>query len=644
MATRQSEVLLSGEFVRISKKGGLFKVTVNKDCIGYHPVQFPETSVETTFIQISDCVGSRCERPTSGEQNCGTWLTVISYPFRKKVFTGKRTRHRVTVTFQIKTSDDFEENSRLAEKWMNVINCLAREIPVTIADLESCVPPLRKKLLILVNPKSGPGRAVSIFKQEILPMITDADIPYKMIITDHGGHGEELMKDLVLNEWYGVVILSGDGLLYEVINGLMSREDWKSAIKLPVGCLPGGSGNALCCSINYAAGEPVLHDLVLHSTFILIKHRIIPMDLVLVQTPSKKYFSFLSVTWGLLADIDFESEQYRSMGEARFTIGAIKRIIGLRNYKARLSFLPVTDYIPKNNPENKNNSNKLLTKIRRFSLRSHSGSKSTVNSQDEIEGQSSSEGQSSNIGESLENGFNVDTDLTAQTVNNSAANVENPSISDVNFNNQSVINDNISDLQNGNKAKTEINGDGRHVEIQNGGILGEPVITSDCTVKKETEYLTAAAENGDMQIEQEVIVATKREGMPVPTPLMSPLDQPVPEGWVVIEDEFVLAGALYQTHLGSDMLAAPNAHINDGFIYLMFIRQGISRNALLNLFMTFNEGNHVDSPHVELVRCLAFRLEPLSPGGNIMIDGERCDPCPIQGQILPGLAQLMAMK
>ena len=40
----------------------------------------------------------------------------------------------------------------------------------------------------------------------------------------------------------------------QVINGLMQRVDWTSAIKKPVGCLPGGSGNALSCSINYAAG------------------------------------------------------------------------------------------------------------------------------------------------------------------------------------------------------------------------------------------------------------------------------------------------------------------------------------------------------------------------------------------------------
>ncbi|ESO99613.1 hypothetical protein LOTGIDRAFT_141816, partial [Lottia gigantea] len=276
-----------------------------------------------------------------------------------------------------------------------------------------------------------------------------------------------------------------------VINGLMSRDDWQLAIKLPVGCLPGGSGNALCCAINYSAGEPVLHNLLLHSTFILIKHRVIPMDLVLIQTPTERLYSFLSVSWGIIADIDLESEKYRSIGEARFTFGALKRII-------------------------------------------------------------------------------------------------------------------------------------------------------EMNVKKETEFLTAAAEENEIQIEQEVTVATKILGQPVPAPLLTSLDQPVPDNWISFEDDFVTITAVYQTHLGSDMLASPESRINDGFIYLIIIRSGISRNALLSLFMSFDEGKHVDSPDVEIIRCLAFRMEPKE--GNIMVDGEHIDLSPIQGQVLPGLSRLMAIQ
>ena len=34
----------------------------------------------------------------------------------------------------------------------------------------------------------------------------------------------------------------------QVVNGLMEREDWETAIKVPIGMLPTGSGNALVAS------------------------------------------------------------------------------------------------------------------------------------------------------------------------------------------------------------------------------------------------------------------------------------------------------------------------------------------------------------------------------------------------------------
>lgn len=50
--------------------------------------------------------------------------------------------------------------------------------------------------------------------------------------------------------------------------------------------------------------------------------------------------SFLSVGWGLLADIDVESEVLRSLGEARFTLWSFYRIANLKKYQATLSYVP----------------------------------------------------------------------------------------------------------------------------------------------------------------------------------------------------------------------------------------------------------------------------------------------------------------
>lgn len=50
----------------------------------------------------------------------------------------------------------------------------------------------------------------------------------------------------------------------------------------------------------------------------------------------------LSVTYALIADADYESERFRWAGGGRFAISAVARLINLRHYKIRLSFLPHT--------------------------------------------------------------------------------------------------------------------------------------------------------------------------------------------------------------------------------------------------------------------------------------------------------------
>lgn len=44
----------------------------------------------------------------------------------------------------------------------------------------------------------------------------------------------------------GIVTVSGDGLLHEVVNGLMLRKDWMEIReKVTIGGIPGGTGNGL---------------------------------------------------------------------------------------------------------------------------------------------------------------------------------------------------------------------------------------------------------------------------------------------------------------------------------------------------------------------------------------------------------------
>lgn len=183
MANWRDEVLLEGEFVLLPKKKGVHKVTLTRCGLFFNPVTNSSNKFEEKSLLISDIIGchlleqrangsqtsststdtnidsnnknrsnSRGSNDLSSDSETTTFLSafrvpestdpslsgffVIGYPFRKKVFSGKKVRHRVEFGFSsvpsINEGYGYDEHRRTAEKWTNVINCLCRDVSVSL--------------------------------------------------------------------------------------------------------------------------------------------------------------------------------------------------------------------------------------------------------------------------------------------------------------------------------------------------------------------------------------------------------------------------------------------------------------------------------------------------------------------------------
>jgi sphingosine kinase/centromere protein J len=121
----------------------------------------------------------------------------------------------------------------------------------------------------------------------------------------------------------------------------MSRpHDWAQAICQPIGVIPGGSGNGLSASLLYRANEKLD---VLNAAFSVAKGIIQKLDLATtINTKGNKIYSFLSLEWAFIADVDIESEKYRRpFGDLRFTISAIQKLLFCRKpFHGTLHYLP----------------------------------------------------------------------------------------------------------------------------------------------------------------------------------------------------------------------------------------------------------------------------------------------------------------
>lgn len=63
----------------------------------------------------------------------------------------------------------------------------------------------------------------------------------------------QIAKELALDDYEGVALVSGDGLVSEFIQGLVERTDRERALKFPILHIPGGTGNGLAASVAYCA-------------------------------------------------------------------------------------------------------------------------------------------------------------------------------------------------------------------------------------------------------------------------------------------------------------------------------------------------------------------------------------------------------
>lgn len=139
-----------------------------------------------------------------------------------------------------------------------------------------------------------------------------------------------------------------------------------------------------------------------------------------------------------------------------------------------------------------------------------------------------------------------------------------------------------------------------------------------------------------------------------PASRLPALTAPVPANWTVERGGFVMVHATYQSHISSDCYFAPLSQLNDGLIWLCIIRAGASRQDLLKFMLGMSNGTHLAQPtrFVEMIPVTAFRIEPDMPAsgvadaemehGHFTVDGERVEYGPVQAEVVPGVAQVMA--
>ncbi|XP_054553254.1 sphingosine kinase 2 isoform X5 [Talpa occidentalis] len=436
-------------------------------------------------------------------------------------------------------------------------------------------------------------------------MIAEAGLSFNLIRTERQNHARELVQGLCLSEWDGIVTVSGDGLMYEVLNGLLDRPDWEEAVKTPVGILPCGSGNALAGAVNQHGGfEQALGlDLLLNCSLLLCRGNHHPLDLLSVTLASgARCFSFLSVAWGFVSDVDIQSERFRALGSARFTLGTVLGLATLHTYRGRLSYLPAT--VESASPTPAHGLPRAKSELTLAPAPAPPVAHSPLH----------------------------------RSVSDLPLPLPQPSLTSPGSPEPLPI---LSLNGGGPELVGDWGGAGDAPLSPDPLLLSPPGSPKAALLSPITEGTPEMTASGPPPPTPDVPIADSTCGLA--DHLLPPLGTPLPPGWVTLEGDFVLILAISPSHLGADLVAAPHARFDDGLVHLCWVRSGISRAALLRLFLAMERGNHFSQgcPQLGYASVRAFRLEPLTPRGVLTVDGEQVEYGPLQAQLHPGLGTLI---
>ncbi|XP_060569531.1 uncharacterized protein LOC132727945 isoform X2 [Ruditapes philippinarum] len=203
-----------------------------------------------------------------------------------------------------------------------IVSNLYQQISTLIRKIEQ----RPRKLLVLINPVSGRSKGRSTYEQKVAPIFKEAGIETDVIVTQRAHHTEEILSTYDLNSINGLVLVGGDGLYQECVNGLMRRlateqnvniddpDETVPAIDIPIGVIPCGTGNgiALGCYGNC--------DVITAALAIAIGYES-PANIMSVHSDDKLLtYSVLMTGYGLWGDIINSAESRRNQGVFRYAI------------------------------------------------------------------------------------------------------------------------------------------------------------------------------------------------------------------------------------------------------------------------------------------------------------------------------------
>lgn len=179
----------------------------------------------------------------------------------------------------------------------------------------------RKKLLLIMNPKSGLMQAPK-YMAEIIEAFSGAGYLTQVLMTTGRGDARDYAEEYG-GEVDTVVVSGGDGTLNEVIDGLRS-----GGHTTPIGYIPAGSTNDFANSIGLPKSIHACVDRIINGTAR-------PVD---IGSFNGRYFSYVA-SFGAFTSTTYSVPQNikNIMGHAAYVMAGVKELTNIKSIHAKIT-------------------------------------------------------------------------------------------------------------------------------------------------------------------------------------------------------------------------------------------------------------------------------------------------------------------
>eukprot|EP00250_Pteridium_aquilinum_P013691 c21507_g2_i1 orf=57-2024(-) len=278
-------------------------------------------------------------------------FTIYSFPFEKSRWPCKKAcRKRRDFHFLAPRPDDASKWVAAFQSLKCFVNYSPQPLPPSkrqgfIVDAKDTPPndalscQSDRVMLVVLNPRSGRGCARKIYDSKVEPILKLAGIKLTVVETSGPHDAQNLAATMDLSTCTnGIICVGGDGIVNEVLNGLLSREDTSSR-GIAIGIIPAGSDNSLIWTV-MGIRDPA------SAAMAIVKGGLISTDIISVEwmKTGDSQMGHTITYYGFMSDVLELSEKYqRRFGPLRYFVAGAMKFLCLAGYECEVEYLPVVD-------------------------------------------------------------------------------------------------------------------------------------------------------------------------------------------------------------------------------------------------------------------------------------------------------------